>query len=169
MHTCQIMLVEADTVEEAFDKVEASLEDAPDWSDWHNANNSHTLNFAGRWEGEVFKTTPDEEVANYLQYSADPALAERVITEYLGYRMADIRNYRSKAIDLSSASYDPYSTDLGMDTWYTKRLAQLLGDDWTSDSGLYDLTYYTANLADFIKRVKATPEKQWLIPVDFHF
>lgn len=172
MHTCQIMLVEADTVEEAFDIVESQLNDAPEWSDWHNAQGGHSQNFAGRWEGQVFNTKPEAEeqdVANFLQYSKDPALAEQVISEHLGYRLADISNYKAQAIDPSTATYNPYSKDLGMDIWYTKKLAQLLNDEWTCDSGLYDLHNHTASLAYFIERVKALPEKQWLIPVDFHF
>jgi hypothetical protein len=174
MHTCHIMLVEAKTVEEAFDIVETHLNDSePRWSDWHNANNAHTLNFAGRWEGEVFNTNPTneygEEVNNYLQYSADPALAERVITEYLELRLNDIRSYQSKAVDLTTFAYDPYSTKFDMDLWATKKLAQLLDDEWTCDTAIYDLENWTANLRSFVERVKTNPEKQWLIPVDFHF
>ena len=172
MHVCQIMLVEAGTVEDAFDLVESALSEAPDWSDWHNAQNGSSKNFAGRWEGQVFHTLPEdktEEAPNYLRYSDDPALAERVITEYLDYRLNDIRAYQAKAIDLSTASYDPYKEDTGMDVWYTKKLAQLLNDEWTCDSGLFDLSFYSANLATFIERVKRSPETQWLIPVDFHF
>jgi hypothetical protein len=168
------MLVEAETVEEAFDIVETNLNDSePRWSDWHNANNAHTLNFAGRWEGQVFNTNPTneygEEVNNYLQYSADPALAERVITEYLELRLNDIRSYQSKAVDLTTFAYDPYSTKFDMDLWATKKLAQLLDDEWTCDTAIYDLENWTANLRSFVERVKTNPEKQWLIPVDFHF
>jgi hypothetical protein len=83
--------------------------------------------------------------------------------------MADISVYKSKAIDLSTFTYDPYTRDLSLDVWYVKKLAQILNDEWTCDSGLFDLTYYSANLANFLERVKNAPEKQWLIPVDFHF
>ena len=70
MHVCQIILVEANSPEEAFDLVETSLGEEPRWSDWHNASNSYNKDFAGRWSGEVFKTNPEddtEEAPNYLQ------------------------------------------------------------------------------------------------------
>lgn len=176
MHTCQIMLVEADTVEEAFDDVESKLsEGEPRWSDWHNASGSRSLNFAGRWTGSVFGTPNSkgvydaDEAPNYLQYSSDPALAERAITEYLDHRLNDIRSYQARAVDLASFAYDPYATKFDMDLWATKKLAQLLDDEWTCDTGIYDLNDWTGNLRSFVERVKTAPEKQWLIPVDFHF
>jgi hypothetical protein len=50
-----------------------------------------------------------------------------------------------------------------------QKLMQTLQDDWTSDSGVYDLQEGTASFTYFIERVTARPEKQFLIPVDFHF
>ena len=176
MHVCQIMLVEADNVNDAFDSVYSHLsEEEPRWSDWHNADNPRTLNFAGRWSGTVFGTPNAkgvynaDEAPNYLQYSSDPALAERAITEYLDHRLNDIRSYQAKAVDLKSYAYDPYSIKFEMDLWATKKLAQMLSDEWTCDSGIYDLEEWTSNLRSFVVRVKNAPEKQWLIPVDFHF
>lgn len=176
MHVCQIMLVEADNVNDAFDAVCSALSDGePRWSDWHNADNPRTLNFAGRWTGSVFGTPnaqgvyDADEAPNYLQYSADPALAERAITEYLEHRLNDIRSYQIKAVDLKSFAYDPYSTKFDMDLWATKKLAQMLDDEWTPDTAIYDLDNWTGNLRPFVERVKVAPEKQWLIPVDFHF
>jgi len=174
MHTCQIMLVEAETAEQAFNLVAHALGESPDWSDWHEAgfHNVDSQNFAGRWENEIFHNNPEVKVdtaPNFLQYSADPALAELAIERFLQYRLNDISGYKLKAIDLSSVPYDPYSTDRDFGVWYAKKLAQLIGDEWTPDSGLYDLEAYTANLHYFIERVKKSPEKQWLIPVDFHY
>jgi hypothetical protein len=178
MHTCQILLVEAETPEQAFDEVARKLEGEPKWSDWHNADQSGaiTLNFAGRWSGEVFGSYNEEGVMtntdtnpNYLRYSDDPALAEQVITRFLEYRYEEIRLLQPQALDLSSYSYDPYNNKLDMELWGTKKLAQLLNDDWTPDSGIYDLDYWTGSLDNFTKRVASSPEKQFLIPVDFHF
>jgi len=56
-----------------------------------------------------------------------------------------------------------------MDLWATKKLAQLLDDQWTPDSGVYDLENWTGNLRNFTERVAKNPEQQFLIPVDFHF
>lgn len=113
---------------------------------------------------------------NYLQYSSDPDLAEQVITEALQWRMNDIREYRKRiadsSIDLIAHPYNPYQahfeTTGSMEVWYVKKLTQLLMDEWTADSGIYDLETWTGSLKYFIERVKTNPEKQWLIPVDFH-
>jgi hypothetical protein len=177
MHVCQIILVEAETPEEAFSNVESHFSDGePRWSDWHNASNSDSLNFAGRWSGAVFGDvnengefkTPDTN-PNHLRYSDDQARAEEVITRYLEERMASIREYKSKAIDLITYSYDPYASGFNMDLWATKKLAQLLDDEWTCDTGIYDLENWTGNLRYFTERVATRPDNQFLIPVDFHF
>jgi len=48
-------------------------------------------------------------------------------------------------------------------------LAKLLGDDWTSDSAVYDLDNFTGNLKSFRERLAVAPEMQYLVMVDFHF
>jgi hypothetical protein len=181
MHVCQILLVEASTDREAFSNVASLLSDSPDvaaWSDWHNADfsNVDALNFSNRWTGQVFgdldekgKFKDPENNKNFLKYSDDPAMAEQVITDYLEQRMRAIENYKEKAIDLSSYKYDPYAKGYNMDLWETKKLAQLLDDTWTPDTGIYDLENWTANLRNFTERVAKNPEIQYLIPVDFHF
>jgi hypothetical protein len=173
MHSIQLILIEADSVDEAFDNVANALAETPEWSDWHEANSSNvgSHNFAGRWSGEIFKNSPSDEPApNFLRYADDPALAERVISEHLEYRLNDIREFRNKGADLASYSYDPYEkgSPLRMEIYYARKLAQLLNDEWTPDSGIYDLHIWTGSLSYFIERVKTKPEQQWLIPVDFH-
>jgi hypothetical protein len=180
MHVCQIILVEATTNLEAFNNVATILSDSTDvaWSDWHNADHSNVdeLSFAGRWKGNVFGEVDENgEFKNqhnnndFLKYSDDPAMADNVITEYLEARIRSINEYKSKAIDLSTYKYDPYSSGYDMDLWATKKLAQLLDDQWTPDSGVYDLENWTGNLRYFTERVAKNPEQQFLIPVDFHF
>lgn len=176
MHVCQIMLVEAESPEQAFSIVEDKLNDGePRWADWHNAG-AENMNFAGRWAGQVFASlNPDgttKDVAttpNHLRYSDDPALAEEVLTRYLEQRMAEIRNYKAQAADLASTKYDPYVDKIDMPVWYAQKLAQLLGNDWTPDSAIYDLEDWTASLAGFVKRVATNADQQFLIPIDFHF
>lgn len=176
MHSIQLILIEADNAEEAFYNVANALsEGEPRWSDWHTADigSASALDFAGRWSGEIFKDkeTDEEAAPNFLRYADDPALAERVISTFLEYRFADIRECRNEGADLASYSYDPYTSKYdkgGMELYYAVKLAKLLNDEWTNDSAIYDLESWTANLSYFIERVKKSPEKQWLIPVDFH-
>jgi CO dehydrogenase/acetyl-CoA synthase epsilon subunit len=86
--------------------------------------------------------------------------------------MTDIRAYRERirtsGIDLPEYPYNPNETTFDTEVWYVEKLTQLLMDKWTPDSGIYDLDAWTGSLKYFIERVKANPEKQWLIPVDFH-
>lgn len=178
MHTCQILLVEADSALEAFEAVYEKLsgERQPKWCDWNNVDNPNTMNYAGRWSNAVFYTPnkdgepdPDAEFDNHLCYGDDPALAEMVIETFLQYRLDDIRKYKQEATDILSYSYDPYAKGWEMPVYYAKKLADLLNDDWTPDSGIYDLVNWTPNLREFLERVKKDPKRQYLIPVDFHF
>lgn len=180
MHVCQILLIEATSPTEAFNNVATTLSDSVDlnWSDWHNADfsNVSNLSFAGRWAGQVFGDLDEdgqfkdpENNKDFLKYSDDPAMAESVLTDYLEARIRSISEYQAKAVDLASYSYDPYSKGYDMDLWATKKLAQLLDDQWTPDSGVYDLENWTGNLRNFTERVAKNPEQQFLIPVDFHF
>jgi hypothetical protein len=68
-------------------------------------------------------------------------------------------------------AYNPYEEASGSWTvvWNARRLAKILENEWTSDSSIYDLDYYTASLTHFRKDVTENPSKWWLIPVDFHF
>lgn len=177
MHTCQILLVEANDVNEAFSKVENEVDSyGAEWSDWHNASNAHTLNFAGRWEGQVFCSLDEtgspttDSAPNFLRYSDDPALAEQVLTQWIEERLNVIGNLKSQAIDPRGYEYNIYKEDtFSMEIYATKKLVQLIDDEWNCDSGVYDLESRTASLQNFIKRVSDNPSKQWLIPVDFHF
>jgi hypothetical protein len=148
------------------------------------------MNFAGRWSGEVFMTPEqlkarDEkqevdtsENPNYLCFSDDPNLADEVIQRFISYRMNEIESIKKTlatdypTLDLLSYSYDPdkepdFSTT-SMGLYLIKKLVSLYGNDWTSDTAIYDLEDWDATLTNFYKRVQKNPERQFLIPVDFH-
>lgn len=148
------------------------------WSDWHEAtfDSVENLNFAGRWTGNIFVNDPQNEVTelNHLRWSDDPELGDVVIQRFIDYRMDEIAQLRKtisdKSTDLLTFSYDPLIQDFSksMDIYYVKKLAELLGNDWIADSAFYDITAWDATLHYFTQRVKNNPEKQFLIPVDFH-
>jgi hypothetical protein len=186
------MLVEADNAVGAFQQVASKLDEGePRWSDWHEAvNDPSIMNFAGRWSGEVFMTPEqlkarDEkqevdvsENPNYLRFSDDPNLADEVIQRFISYRMNEIESIKKTlatdyaSIDLMSYLYDPNKEPdfrtTGMGLYYIKKLVSLYGNDWTSDTAIYDLEDWNASLTTFYKRVQNNPERQFLIPVDFH-
>lgn len=114
---------------------------------------------------------------NYLRFSDDPDLADEVIKRFLGYRLDEIENTRNTlktdyaGVDVFTYEYDPDETDFkkSMVMYYIKNLAKLLSNEWTPDTGIYDLVNWDASLKYFYKRVQTDPQKQFLIPVDFHY
>jgi hypothetical protein len=118
------------------------------------------------------------ENPNYLRFSDDPNLADEVIQRFISYRMNEIESIKRTlatdhpTLDLLSYSYDPdkepdFSTT-SMGLYFIKKLVSLYGNDWTSDTAIYDLEDWNATLTPFYKRVQKNPERQFLIPVDFH-
>lgn len=185
MHTVHIILVEADSAEEAFESVAIRLEDSPLWSDWHNATIG-TDNFAGRWSGGVFLTSEELRLAdedpsrtfsapNILCYADDPELAEDTLARFSAMKKQEMRESIPTGMpDLNTFidNYNDYSEEsirYEMDIWKLKRLTQLLMNEWTPDSAIYDLESGYSSLHYFGQRVKENPHKQYLVPVDFHF
>lgn len=163
-HTGQILLVVADTEEEALDAVRSAITyndvPNPDWSDWHE--------IGGRWDGQL-------EGKNVMQYHGNEAKAEEFIAGRLAERRQEMEYLleKSKDITLEDAhdQYDPEVENFkySMNVYYHEKLAKVLQDDWTTDSYVYDLEVYTANLKYFRERLEKEPEKQFLVVVDFHF
>lgn len=169
MHVGQILLVEAESHEEAEDKVRSAVQYSetpnPDWSDWNE--------IGGRWSDFFGKGK------NVLRYSENTALAEEKLAEWIAGRKGEMERYYEQVKDVSIANYiSMYDAEAdhrsfvgqdSMNLWYLIKLAKLLSDDWTPDTGVYDLENYTANLKSFRERVAVAPEMQYMVMVDFHF
>lgn len=177
MHTCQIMLIEADSAKDALDYAKSTITYAetayPAWSDWHGGIAEDDL--AGRWSG-LFEGW--EETRNVLCYAENPILAEDVIKDFLDNRIAEMKQLRWSltevkdfSLDKAVEDYDPYTLDFkdSMNLYRYQVLVKLLNNDWCSSTGVYDLQDHTAHLEYFRKRVTENPEKQFLVPIDFHF
>lgn len=170
MHVCQIMLVEAESGEDAIGEVKSQItysEDPyPTWSDWHEVG--------GRWDG-LFEGW--EEERNALCYAENPLLADDIIREFAGYRKKEMEKYLAEitkdGFDIGKMieNYNPEKFDYGtgMSAWTLARLGKLLSNDWCSDTGVYDLKEGSANLEFFRNRLALEPNKQYLVPVDFHY
>jgi len=165
MHTLQIMLVEADSAEDAIGEAEArsgyssdESGNSPDWSDWHVVG--------GRWEGHF-------EGSNALKYADNLTLAEDTIKEALLRRKAEMERLREEAnfeaLATAVDNYDPDNPVLSMEVWSAKKLAEMVLGFWTPDSAVFDLHDYTAGLKYFRDRLEKDYEKQYLVAVDFHF
>jgi len=179
------MLIEADTAEFAFMAVEQELnaEGAVSWSDWHEASDYSSMNFAGRWSGAVFLSPADKTLKeagqpypatapNHLCYADDPEMADAIIDQFLTYRKENLKNNIPKTLpsfeDLVE-NYDPRENGFNVELYRATKLLQLLSGDWFYDTAIYDLSAYSASIDYFIKRCAVAPEKQFLIPVDFHY
>lgn len=168
MHVGQILLVEAESHDEALDKVRSAVQYAetptPDWSDWNEVG--------GRWSDFFGKGK------NALRYTENTALAEEKLAEWIEARTAEIKRYHAELTEFNLAgviaTYDPeaepkWAGQDSMNLWRLIKVAKLLSDDWTPDSAVFDLENYTANLKSFRERLAVAPEMQYLVMVDFHY
>ena len=84
MHTCHLLLIEAEDAEDAKAKVQSAIEPEdgsyPTWSDWHGGFDE---GLAGRWSG-LFEGW--EENRDVLQYTENKVLADDIIKQFLDYR-----------------------------------------------------------------------------------
>jgi hypothetical protein len=168
MHVGQILLVEAESHEEALDKVKSAVQysesPTPDWSDWNE--------IGGRWSDFFGKDK------NVIRYTENAQLVENKLAEWLESRQSEVKKYHSEVANFNLGkvveNYHPEAEqkwvgDDSMNLWRLIKLAKLLSDDWTPDSAVYDLDNYTANLKSFRERLAVAPEMQYLVMVDFHF
>jgi hypothetical protein len=163
MHCVQLILVEAETHQEAIGNVESRLEEA-DWSDWSEVG--------GRWTGMF----GDDEPTNALNYANDPEVFMKWINTFSEYRHTHMKealaafNKGGKTLEEVIDSYDPRVNDfeLGMKGFYVRRIGTLIADYWTSDSAIWDLEAGTGGLAYLMERIEKDPKKQFAVIVDFH-
>jgi hypothetical protein len=163
MHTLQIMLIEADSAEDAIEEVKSRTglygeTSGPDWSDWHEVG--------GRWDGYF-------EGSNVLSYAENVALAEETLKTALTWRGEEIERLKGEAdFDKLVELVDNYNAEepvFDHSVWVARRLTELVMDYWTPDSKVFDLHDYTASLKYFRKRLEENAENQYLVAVDFHF
>jgi hypothetical protein len=176
MHTLQLLLVEANSHQGARETVSDALSSGqPSWSDWHEATGDTENSFAGRWVGG--ELLGERAFQDTLRYTDDYETAEKVISEFSKYRYDEISNLRQKIYSsdnkniLFEYNYDHEATweaTSGMDLYYVRKLVELLYGTWISDSGVFDISTWDTNLAEFRKRIDTNPEKQFLVLVDFH-
>lgn len=171
MHVCQIMLVEAESGKDAISTVQSLITYSevpyPSWSDWHEVG--------GRWDGLFEGWEADR---NALCYAENPALAEDILKSWTQSRQDEIeRNVKEVTADgipleKIVAQYKVDGSDFNewdMRFYALRKLGELLSNKWCNDTGVYDLEAHTASLHYFRERLAKEPNKQFLVPVDFHF
>ena len=171
MHTGHIVLIEADSAEEAVAEVEMKLmpDEGRSWAEW-----SDWCEIGGRWEGEFGEGEP-----SVLQYSDDPILADTKINKFLQNRLDYLQSAITaiESFDLIGElkKYNPETssivgdTDDWMSKWKARTALEIVEDHWVAYSGVYDITYGSATLGEFRKRCESDPDRQFLVMVDFHY
>lgn len=178
MHVPQLMLVEADSAEEAVSATQSKLEDYSDtWYDWFDVG-SGTL--AGRWTGAFFGA---ENPNDALRYSDDTVLADEQIAQFFAQRQKEFDTLKEELVDKSfdlgsveliplevqAQKEPPLFTPDHMLIWTAQKLLKLASNEWTPDSGLFDVVENTSRLKYFYNRITHNPTQQFLVAVDFHF
>ena len=185
MHTLHYIAVEADSKQQAFDKVVVSLlpnEDGyrlADWSDWHVVG-------GGRWSSNANKKNNlmagyNDDPTDVLGFSEDKEKFQEALN--------GVGKWKAQAMNRAIKEFNPdkfisymvdyaseggrleYNGDTIMSAYAIQEAATMLMGGWTPDSGLYDLEENIAE-ATYLKERLDKPEQaslQYLVPVDFHF
>ena len=185
MHTLHYIAVEADSKQQAFDKVVVSLspnEDGhrlADWSDWHVVG-------GGRWSSNANKENNlmagyNDDPTDVLGFFEDKEKFQEALvsvgtfkSQAMSRAIKDLKpdKFISDMVDYASeGGRSEYNGDTMMSAYIIKEAATMLMGGWTPDSGLYDLQEHIAEVT-YLKERLDKPEQsalQYLVPVDFHF
>jgi len=159
MHTLHWVAVEAENEEEAFSRVGELLEGNEGWWwDWF------ATDIGGRWAGNDWcKVYQGKDVLIGL----DHVKANRKLEVERAIEKIDLSEFESKLHGYDGE--DVVTNDYSMNLWRIKKLAQLLEGDWNCDSYFYDVEYGGGTMAEVLKRIESDPDKQFLVPIDFHY
>jgi hypothetical protein len=158
MHTLHWIAVEADSIKEAEQEVlNTLLENTDAWYDWFDND------IGGRWADNA-KTLQGAEMSAGLE-RAKKARTEEVKS---GLERIDIGAFESYINSYEGEDVEGWGDDL-YNFWRIKKIAEVMAGDWNCDSYFFDLTYGTARMNDVYARLKSDPDKQFLVPIDFHF
>jgi len=187
VHTLHYIAVEADSKQEAFDKVVVSLQSnedgyrLADWSDWHVVG-------GGRWSTNANKKSENNLMGGYnddptdvIGYAENKEKFQEVVKDILRFRsqtmnrnIVEIKTdkFISQMVDYASeGGRGPWNGDTLMNVYSIKQAAEMLMGSWTSDSGFYDLQEHVSEFEYLDERLDKPDRavRQYLVPVDFHF
>jgi hypothetical protein len=91
----------------------------------------------------------------------------------LNYLQKTLNELDEKGFDVAQVlrDYTPEGTAPDSDwmsVWRLRTSLELVDNIWNPYSHVYDMTHGSASLQDFRKRCESSPEKQFLVMVDFH-
>ena len=180
MHVLQWIAVQADNKDEAYRRVEDTLQTmlgeyesiTNTWYDWFVVG-------GGRWnvnEGDDFREAYNEGKTNMIvSYDEDPAAFRIEVLKSMEARKAEFDEYAksvdSKAISNIIKSYDPKEYDfLAFQSLYPiKKIIDMAYGTWDYNSYYYDMVHDSTTPKYVFDSIDTDPELWYLVPVDFHF
>lgn len=167
MRVIQIMLVEAEGLQDAIDEVRTRLvnqETDEMNADWAESFDDEKLSLAGSWAGFFGEDLPD-----VICYADHKALADEKIALALEGRKQALDDYIKQGEGYDVSKYDPYVAEFNSKAYAIEKAMKLVNDQWTFESGVYDLENWTGSLMYFKKMSEVDPERLYLVPVSFKF
>lgn len=159
MHTLHWIAVEADNEAEAFSKVQTEMPSGEGmWWDWYDDS------IGGRWANNDWcKIYQGKDIAIGL----DHVKANRKAEVERALAHIDLSEFESQLSGYDGE--DVVTNDYSMNLWRITKVAEILSGEWNCDSYFYDMYYGHGTMADLLKRIESNPDKQFLVPIDFHF
>jgi hypothetical protein len=180
MHVLQWIAVQADNKDEAYRRVEDTLQTMlgeyestiNTWYDWFVVG-------GGRWnvnEGDDFREAYNEGKTNLiLSAKEEPDLFEERILLSMESRKTEFDQYAKEVdtsiIDKIITDYNPREYDfLAFQKLYPiKKLIDMAYGTWDFNSYFYDMLNDTTTPKYVFDSIDIDPELWYLVPVDFHF
>ena len=160
MHTLHWIAVVADNAEEAVAEVHDTLlnTESENWWDWFDDS------IGGRWAGNDWcKVYQGKDMVTGLE-RAKAARKEEILS---ALKYIDLEKFESQLNGYDGE--DVVTGDYSMNLWSIKKVATVLSGEWHYDSHFYDMRYMHGTMTDLLERLESDPDKQFLVPVDFHF
>jgi hypothetical protein len=176
MHTGIVLAIEADSKEEAVQKIEFFNEHNASWSDWSE--------HGGRWEDVVegavlrysddptrfnevvleFRKSTEISKARYLEELGDVTVKELVTSEeYLPFHKKS-----EKIKEMTDEEREEY-LDKSLALWRAKKLLQLQDGEFGSDQHFYDAESYSVSDEYLLRRIEENPSRQFIVVWDYHY
>lgn len=176
MHSGILLAIEADSKEEAVEKIAFFNEHHASWSDW----NEH----GGRWEDEIpnsvlcysddptlfanavskFQRFTQETRERYLIEIGDVTVAELVTSEE--YR--PFHNCTEKVAEMTKKEREEY-LNKSLTLWRAKKLLQLQDGEFGCDQHFYDAESHSVSDEYLLKRIEENPKRQFIVVWDYHY
>ena len=171
MHTGHLILVKAESHQDAIDRVWTTLNYsdsehfAANWSDWAVVGNEGFADSRWSFPTEITGWTGANEYAVSLR--DEPELFNQAFERFYSYRQQAFESFKAKVAELDSSTFELDQDDL--ESWNLVRFAQLVDGIYNPQSHLYDLENYTANPKYFNESVESGEDDWFGVIVDFHY